>query len=56
MKLPPNLGEVLARVQGERRTFYFGATEDVANILAGVDKKDRSDFINQCIIKAMGRG
>ena len=29
-------------------TFYFGATEDVANILAGVDKKDRSDFINQC--------
>ena len=37
-------------------TFYFGATEDVANILAGVDKKDRSDFINQCIIKAMGRG
>lgn len=34
-------------------TFYFGATEDVANILAGVDKKDRSDFINQCILKAM---
>lgn len=37
-------------------TFYFGATEDVAGILEGVDKKDRSDFINQCIIKAMGRG
>lgn len=37
-------------------TFYFGATEDVANILAVVDKKDRSDFINQCILKAMGRG
>lgn len=37
-------------------TFYFGATEDVAGILEGVDKKDRSDFINECIIKAMGRG
>jgi hypothetical protein len=37
-------------------TFYFGATEDVAGILAGVDKKDRSGFINQCILKAMGRG
>ena len=33
-------------------TFYFGATEEVANILAGVDKKDRSDFINECILKA----
>lgn len=30
--------------------------EDVAGILEGVDKKDRSDFINQCILKAMGRG
>lgn len=37
-------------------TFYFGATEDVVGILEGVDKKDRSDFINQCILKAMGRG
>lgn len=37
-------------------TFYFGATEDVAGILEGVKKKDRSDFINQCILKAMGRG
>lgn len=37
-------------------TFYFGATEDVAGILEGVEKKDRSDFINQCINKAMGRG
>lgn len=37
-------------------TFYFGATEDVAGILEGVEKKDRSDFINQCILKAMGRG
>ena len=37
-------------------TFYFGATEDVAGILEGVEKKDRSDFINKCILKAMGRG
>lgn len=37
-------------------TFYFGATEDVANILDEVGKKDRSDFINECILKAMGRG
>ena len=44
------------RMKKYAATFYFGATEDVAGILEGVEKKDRSDFINKCILKAMGRG
>ena len=37
-------------------TFYFGAVQEVADYLGNLAKKDRSDFINQCILKAIGRG
>lgn len=34
------------------KNFYFGATEEVAAVLEAVPAKERSEFINRCIMKA----
>lgn len=35
------------------KTYYFGATKEVADILEALSE-NRTDFINRCIIKAVG--
>lgn len=38
------------------KPYYFNATEDVMAILEAVPSKQRTDFINECILKAAGSG
>lgn len=37
------------------KRLYFSASQEVLDALATIEG-NRSDFINQCILKAMGRG
>lgn len=37
------------------KPYYFNATEEVMAILEAIPSRQRSDFINQCILKAAGR-
>lgn len=37
------------------KRMFFSATEETLEILNSLDR-NKSDFINECILKAMGRG
>jgi hypothetical protein len=38
------------------KPYYFNATEEVMVILEAIPSKQRTDFINECILKAAGGG
>ena len=38
------------------KTCFFNATQEVVDIIEAVPRNERADFINQCILKAAGRG
>ena len=37
------------------KRIFFSANQEVADFLDTISARDRSDFINECIIKAIGR-
>lgn len=38
------------------KTCFFNATQEVVDIIKAIPRNERADFINQCILKAAGRG
>lgn len=38
------------------KTCFFNATQEVVGIIEAVTRNERADFINQCILKSVGRG